>query len=1597
MKKIFTLFCLLLTVNIGFAQTTVQIGTGTAASTSTLYSPLYRFSATSTTAGSRSLMIYTAAELAAAGINSGDIITELAFNKTIPGSFNSGVSYTMRMANSSLTAPLNIPAPNWPTIFGTQTVVLSSTNFNIPNAAGWTTFTLDNPFTYTGGTLEISTELDHPGIGSTDRFSWEYTAGFADYIVGEGVGSNTNLSTYKQRPNIKITYQLGVPCTNPPTAGASVVTPASLPCPNTTVVLSLNGNSIGSGQTYEWESSTDNITYTSMGPAQMGANKTITPTTTMWYRCKIECSGGTPVYSTPTQLTVAAGGLNGTYTINSALPTSGTNYQSFTDFATALDCGVTGPVVVNVEPGSGPYTERVEFPDIPGASAVNTVRLNGNGETIQFDGTSTADHRIVTLNGTQYFTLNNLKIKALSNTYGWGVHVTGTAERDSIINCEIDLSSITGTSSINASGIVVSGTATSATSASSVKHLYIGGNTVNAGSTAAGGGYYGITFSGTSSTSQNDSISIVGNEIYNFYYYGIRCTYVRGARINNNNVHRSTKTAISSACYGVYFYYCQGGEAIGNKLHDFAAPGVTSTSTLYAMYNYNYNNDAANPVLIANNLIYNLGNYVGLQYLLQATGPYQKVYNNTVNLDGVLGSSTSTIYGMYLTTNTGTEVKNNIVNIIEGNSGTKYGIYVSSASTPANLQKNNVNVFSTQSGAANAYYYGSAYATLAALQAAQPTLEVGSPSVTPQYTNVAMDDYTPMNTELISSGDDVYADVPFDINGVPRSPIPTIGAFEKLPSGQNDAAMVQVLNPLDPICATTAPVSVVIRNAGVNDITSLQINWTFNGVLQTPFNYTSTMTPVGAPSGQFMDTVNLGNIALTSGANQFEFWTSLPNGVADIQPNNDSLSHVINTVSFSINSVSDSICPTGMTSLTLVPNGPYPAGALEWQSSPDNSTWTAIPNSDAVTYLVDNIANTTYYRVKIDNQVVCYSSSKEVYVLPVIAPTVTDGERCGPGTVTLNASSVGGASINWYANATGGQPLGSGATFTTPSLTNTTTYYASTGAGGSSIPVASPSMGSSEFFTATAGWGLRFTVNNSVTIDQVSIKARGTAAGPATMQILITDLNDVTLYSGIVHNFNITTVSTSYNIPVNVAVPPGDYKMVMTSTGVSNLVRESGGVSFPYTDPNNTVSITAGANGAGSANTTSAYYWFYNWIISTGCESPRMPVVATINDLPNVDLGNDTAFCGGNSYTLDASVSGTATYLWNNGATTPTLNVSTAGEYSVIVDNGICEARDTIQVDVAPEPIINLPDTMISCAGVMIDIDAGNVGADYDWSTGETTQVISTNTAGTYTVEVTNVYGCSTKDTVEVVINPLPVVDLGNDTMVCGGAVVELDAGNPGSTYLWNTGETTQIIQTSLGGTYSVMVTSPDGCEGEDTIVIEEYENASVDGFNFVPEYGNNPGQVQFSPINPQFVTDYLWDFGDGEISNLASPIHTYTQSGDYIVSLTVFNECSEDVKTMEISVDVTTGIVMVKDSKSLDVDLYPNPAKELVKIKVNSENVSLQNVFIYNVLGQQFELPTQIDRTEATVQLNGLASGQYVIRVQTNKGFSIKKLNIVK
>ena len=126
------------------------------------------------------------------------------------------------------------------------------------------------------------------------------------------------------------------------------------------------------------------------------------------------------------------------------------------------------------------------------------------------------------------------------------------------------------------------------------------------------------------------------------------------------------------------------------------------------------------------------------------------------------------------------------------------------------------------------------------------------------------------------------------------------------------------------------------------------------------------------------------------------------------------------------------------------------------------------------------------------------------------------------------------------------------------------------------------------------------------------------------------------------------------------------------------------------------------------------------------------------------------------------------------------------------------------------------------CQGDSLLLEVATPGLNYAWSTGPTTQSIYAQAGGTYWVDVSDSTGCISSDTIVIGAFSLPVVDLGADTAICEYNDLLLDAGNPGNSWLWSTGATTQTLLVDTAGTFTVEVTDANSCVGTDQIVVTE-------------------------------------------------------------------------------------------------------------------------------------------------------------------------------
>ncbi len=560
--------------------------------------------------------------------------------------------------------------------------------------------------------------------------------------------------------------------------------------------------------------------------------------------------------------------LSGTYTIDASSPASATNYQSVSAAVSDLSAGtrsdggpvngpaVSGPVTLRIVTGTGPYNEQITFPAITGASAVNTIRLTGGPgrEMISFSGTTTTDRHVVKINGARHIRLDSLTLLNTDVTYGYGVHITNSADSNQVTNCVVNINNAS--TSANFAGITISGAAVTTNGDWGDDNL-IQGNNIS-------GGYYSITLRGISTTVYNQRNKILNNVMQDYYFYGLYCIYQNKTEVNGNTT--SARTSASTTCYGMFLSSVDSLSCERNRIN------VMGT---YGIYCANVNNQGGTGTYrarMANNMIG--GTCLG-------TSPYGIYMTSTCrNLD-IWHNSVSQTSGngrcIYILSGNGNDVRNNSFAIFGSSTG--YAAYITSAASVSAMDYNNY----WAPGSSNFIYVGAAFTTGNYIGGGG--FNTNSRNGNPVYINNVTNLHSAA-AQLFDAGTNVGVTTDFD--GQTRPMLPTalydIGADEYTPS-LNDAGVSSCTSPLQPFAAGLQNVGVTVYNHGAATLTGATVNWTVNTVPQTPYAWSGSL-----PTFTNSAPVTIGTYTFAAGNTyNLRFWTTNPNGVPDNNTLNDTL------------------------------------------------------------------------------------------------------------------------------------------------------------------------------------------------------------------------------------------------------------------------------------------------------------------------------------------------------------------------------------------------------------------------------------------------------------------------------------------------------------------------------------------------------------------------------------------------------------------------------------------------------------------------------------------------------------------------------------
>jgi hypothetical protein len=511
-------------------------------------------------------------------------------------------------------------------------------------------------------------------------------------------------------------------------------------------------------------------------------------------------------------------------------------------------------------------------------------------------------------------------------------------------------------------------------------------------------------------------------------------------------------------------------------------------------------------------------------------------------------------------------------------------------------------------------------------------------------------------------------------------------------------------------------------------------------------------------------------------------------------------------------------------------------------------------------------------------------------------------------------------------------------------------------------------------------WGSR----HQMLILASELQAAGLSAGPiSAMSFDVTSLNLAVPHDNFEIKMGLTSVNaiTTWQTPTftsvftspsylpAVGIVPIPFSTNFMWDGLSNIIVETCHNNASYVD---NVSVNQSTTAFSS---TVFYYQDAAGVCS------NIAVTGSIAQRPNL------YFWAQGSYGYDWSPNGTL--VTPNAANTVGTASATTDFVIMVTDSSTgCVGSDTTNVFANPVPVVNLGNDGYFC-GTSTTLDAGNPGANYIWSTLDSTQTLFVNTNGTYDVQVTDSIGCSATDTVSITFSPFPVVNLGADTSACQGSSITLDAGIPGSSYNWSTTATTQTIAVTTTGSYSVALTDTFGCTGNDTVSVTFNALPNVSFVSTVDTVCSFAAAITLTGGSPSGGSYTGPGVTAGVFDPAAAGAGTHTITYDF----TDGNGCSASA-THVIVVEVCPGVA--DGFNSFNVGLYPNPndgrftftVAMSADAEVSYEVADARGVV---VLRDNSNQPSGVYSQE--VNLNDFATGVYTLRVTVDGVTAHKRL----
>jgi gliding motility-associated-like protein len=657
------------------------------------------------------------------------------------------------------------------------------------------------------------------------------------------------------------------------------------------------------------------------------------------------------------------------------------------------------------------------------------------------------------------------------------------------------------------------------------------------------------------------------------------------------------------------------------------------------------------------------------------------------------------------------------------------------------------------------------------------------------------------------------------------------------------------------------------------------------------------------------------------------------------------------------------LCSGGNGDATVTANGGTPGYTYSWSTAPVQTTATA-----------SNLTAGTY-TVTVTDLNLC-TTNTTVTITATAAPGVTISSQnnvsCNGGN-NGDATAAGNGGVSPYTYSWNTTPVQTGATasnlaagtytvtvmdqssctatasvtITEPtalsvSVTAQTNVSCNAGTNGDAAALANGGAG-----TYSYSWNTSPVQNTAL--------ANNLVAG--TYTVTATDLNSCSATSTVTIT-EPTALGVSVTAQTNVSCNGGN-------NGDATALANGGTTVYSYSWNTSPAQATATASNLAAGTYT---------VTATDLNSCSATATVTITE-PNalniaLDSKSDPSCTGdsdGTIYTIASGGTGAYTYVWNPTVSTAdsALNLP-GGSYDITVtDANSCSQLLTVVITDPPLLDVNAAASINSiCRGLTSSLNAAATGGtgsiSYSWSNGPITaaQAVQPILTTNYTITVTDSMSCTAIDSVLITVFQPAVIDLGNDTAICQGDMITLDAGAPFSSYLWQNATTAQTLNASVADLYFVTAVDPNGCIVKDSIILNVNSLPVIDLMDTLMIC---PGINSNLNANTGY-TSYAWNSG------AATSSITVNTTGNYVVIVQDANGC--------INADST--LVLYHPVPQLFFSVLPLTGCE--PLSITTQNTSLLNGATIQSWNWQIGPNSLNDTAPATVLLN---DGFYDVSIQ--------------